>query len=117
MARGAPIVVLLRECVESLRIFLSLDPAEVGIVESGRLRLEVADPPTAARALPISTELKPVILNTPVSGPAWVRTWMPDLLAGRPEGEFLRLAPVSHAGELLGSLVVGRPGGPSASAM
>ncbi len=33
---------------------------------------------------------------------------MPDLLAGRPEGEFLRLAPVSHAGELLGSLVVGR---------
>ena len=108
MVRGDPIDVLLREVVEALRSFLALDTAEVWIVESGRLRLQVADPPTAARTLPISTELKPVILNAPVSGPAWVRTWMPDLLAGRPEGEFLRLAPVSHAGELLGSLVVGR---------
>jgi len=108
MVRGDPIDVLLREVVEALRSFLDLDTAEVWVVASETLRLQVADPPTADRAFPISAELKPVILNAPVSGPAWVRTWMPDLLAGRPEGELLRLAPVSHAGELLGALVVGR---------
>jgi len=108
MVRGDPIDVLLREVVEALRSFLKLDRAEIWMLDSETLRLQVADPPVQARALPITAELKPVFLNAPVSGAAWARTWLPDLLTPRPESEGLRLAPVSHAGELLGLLVIAR---------
>jgi signal transduction histidine kinase len=108
MVRGDPIDALLREVVEALRSFLDLDAAEIWVLGSGMLRLQVADPSSAARALPISADLGPVLLNAPVSGVAWARTWIPELLAGRPDGVGLRLAPVSHAGEFLGLLVVGR---------
>jgi len=108
MVRGDPIDLLLREVVESLRAFLDLDTAELWVHEAGRLRLQVAEPPAAARDLQLSAELRAVVLNAPVSGPAWTHTWLPELVAGRPDGQSLRLAPVSHAGELLGLLVVGR---------
>ena len=108
MVRGDPIDVLLHEVVESLRAFLDLDTAELWVHEAGRLRLMVAEPPAATRDLPFSAELKTVVLNAPVSGPAWTHTWLPELLAGRPDGQSLRLAPVSHAGELLGLLIARR---------
>jgi signal transduction histidine kinase len=108
MVRGDPIDVLLREVVEALRSFLKLDRAEFWVLESETLRLQVADPPADGRVLPIAAELKPVLLNAPVSGAAWARTWLPDLLTARSPGEGLRLAPVSHAGELLGVLVIAR---------
>lgn len=108
MVRGDPIDVLLREVAESLRAFLDLETAELWIHESGRLRLQVAEPPAPARDLPLSAELTTVVLNAPVSGRAWTRTWLPKLLADRPDGQSLRLAPISHAGELLGVLVAGR---------
>ena len=108
MVRGDPIDVLLREVVESLRAFLDLDTAELWVYEAGRLRLQVAEPPAAATDLPLAAELRTVVLNAPVSGRAWTHTWLPELLAGRPDGQSLRLAPVSHAGELLGLLIAGR---------
>jgi signal transduction histidine kinase len=39
---------------------------------------------------------------------AWVSIWLPALLDGRQRAQ-LRVAPISHAGELLGLLVVERP--------
>jgi signal transduction histidine kinase len=108
MVRGDPIDVLLREVVEALQIFLKLDRAEFWVLDSETFRLQVADPPAESRSLPIAAQLKPVMLNAPVSGDAWARTWLPDLLTARSPGEGLRLAPVSHAGELLGVLVIAR---------
>lgn len=108
MVRGDPIDVLLREVVESLRAFLDLDTAELWVHEAGRLRLQVADPPAVYRDLPLSAELTTVVLNAPVSGLAWTRTWLPELLVDRPDGQSLRVAPVSHAGDLLGLLIAGR---------
>ena len=43
-----------------------------------------------------------------VSGPAWIKVWLPGLLAGREEA-MVRVAPVTHSGELLGLIVVERP--------
>ena len=43
-----------------------------------------------------------------VSGTAWASIWLPALVKGR-ETEQIRIAPVSHAGELLGLIVVERP--------
>ena len=42
-----------------------------------------------------------------MSGPAWVRVWMPTILSGAGD-EILRVAPVTNSGELLGLLVVRR---------
>jgi signal transduction histidine kinase len=108
MVRGDPIDVLLREVVEALRSFLKLDRADLWVLNSDTLLLQVADPPAEARALSITAEVKPVILNAPVSGAAWARMWMPDLLTAAPETYSLRLAPITHAGELLGLLVIAR---------
>ena len=108
MVRGDPIDVLLREVVEALRSFLKLDRAEFWGLDSETLRLQVADPPATTRALAITASLKPVLVNAPVSGSAWARTWLPDLPTARSENEGLRLASVSHAGELLGVLLIAR---------
>ena len=43
-----------------------------------------------------------------MSGNAWASVWLPMLLDGRERCQ-LRVAPVSHAGELLGLIVVERP--------
>jgi signal transduction histidine kinase len=43
-----------------------------------------------------------------VSGTAWASIWLPALLDARQRAQ-LRVAPISHAGELLGLLVVERP--------
>jgi signal transduction histidine kinase len=108
MVRGDPIDVLLREVLEALRSFLKLDRAEFWVMDSETLRLQFADPPAGTRAVAITDELKPVLVNAPVSGTAWADTWLPDLIAATSETECLRLAPVSHAGELLGLLVISR---------
>lgn len=108
MVRGDPIDVLLREVLEALRSFLKLDRAEFWLLDSETLRLEIADPQGEAHALPVTTTIRPVLVNAPVSGAAWARTWLPDLLTARSESEGVRLAPVSHAGELLGLLVIAR---------
>src|SRR5262245_2906505 len=46
--RGDPIDVLLREVIEALRSFLELDHAEIWVLDSEMLRLQVADPPAEA---------------------------------------------------------------------
>jgi signal transduction histidine kinase len=44
-----------------------------------------------------------------VSGHAWASVWLPALNGAGPDSGQLRVAPVSHAGELLGLIVVRRP--------
>ena len=51
---------------------------------------------------------RPIITRAEVSGTAWASIWLPALLDGRQRAQ-LRVAPISHAGELLGLLVVERP--------
>lgn len=108
MVRGDPIDVLLREVLEALRGFLKLDRAEFWVLDSETLSLQVADPPADTRTVAITAELKPVLVNAPVSGAAWGSTWLPDLLIATSGSDGLRFAPVSHAGELLGLLVITR---------
>jgi signal transduction histidine kinase len=43
-----------------------------------------------------------------VSGSAWASVWLPSLLDGREQAQ-LRVAPISHGGELLGLIVAERP--------
>jgi signal transduction histidine kinase len=56
----------------------------------------------------MSERERPVVTRAGVSGNAWAAVWLPALLDGR-EGSQLRVAPISHGGELLGLIVVERP--------
>jgi signal transduction histidine kinase len=50
-----------------------------------------------------------VVVQAGLSGRGWLRVWLPELLEGR-ENSHVRMAPMAHAGELLGVVVVERPG-------
>jgi len=61
----------------------------------------------AGAAIPITPAEETIAANARVSGSAWVRVWLPALLEGRDLAP-LRVAPVSHSGQLFGLLVAER---------
>jgi signal transduction histidine kinase len=98
---------LLLQLAESLRKTLTLRSAEVYTGSGEVLELAVSVPDLGTRSLIVSDRERPVITAAGVSGNAWTSVWLPSLVAGR-EGGPLRVAPISHAGELLGLIVVER---------
>ena len=72
------------------------------------LERAVSVPDAGRSTLIIGDRERPVITRAGVSGTAWASIWLPALLDGRQRAQ-LRVAPISHAGELLGLLVVERP--------
>jgi signal transduction histidine kinase len=95
---------------ESLRKTLALQSAEIYTGTGEVLELAVSVPDTGARSLVVSGRERPVIAHAGVSGNAWASVWMPTLLNGRAAGP-IRVAPICHAGELLGTIVVARSEG------
>jgi signal transduction histidine kinase len=95
------------QMAESLRKTLALDVAEVWTGTGGTLDRTVSDPdlPPIAR-LSLEASEQQVVARAGISGPAWVKVWLPHML--RNEDEQLRVAPITHSGELLGLIVVRR---------
>jgi signal transduction histidine kinase len=58
--------------------------------------------------LEVGEKERTVVARAGVSGQAWVSVWLPALLEGRSPSQ-LRVAPVTHSGNLLGLIVVERP--------
>ncbi len=108
MSRSIPLDELLLQMVESLRKTLALTSAEVWAASGEKLERAVSDPDRARPRVPLSSAEEATVARAGVSGPAWVKIWLPDLLAGR-ESSIVRLAPITHSGELLGTIVVERP--------
>jgi signal transduction histidine kinase len=99
---------LLLQLAESLRKTMGLTSAEVYTGSGDVLERAVSVPDAGPRSLVITARERPVVTRAGVSGSAWVSVWLPSLLDGR-AGAQLRVAPVSHGGELLGLIVVERP--------
>jgi signal transduction histidine kinase len=99
---------LLLQLAESLRKTLGLTSAEVYTGSGDVLERAVSVPDAGPRSLVITPHERPVVTRAGVSGSAWASVWLPSLLDGR-GGAQLRVAPVSHGGELLGLIVVERP--------
>jgi signal transduction histidine kinase len=111
LSRSVPLDELLLQMAESLRKTLGLRRAEVWTASAGALELAVSDPEGDGRHVSFSTAEESTITRAGVSGPAWLKVWLPELLEGR-EGATLRVAPITHSGELLGLILVERaPGG------
>jgi signal transduction histidine kinase len=108
MSRSIPLDELLLQLVESLRKTLALTSAEVWAASGGKLERAVSDPDRPHVRIQITAAEEATVARAGVSGPAWVKIWLPDLLSGREES-ILRVAPITHSGELLGIIVVERP--------
>jgi signal transduction histidine kinase len=110
MTRAIPMDELLLQLVESLRKTLTLTSAEIFTGNGDVLDLAVSVPDRPSRSIQISREEKTVIARAGVSGNAWASVWLPSLATESAAGP-LRVAPISHAGELLGIIVVSRASG------
>lgn len=107
MTRAVPMEELQLQLVETLHRTLGLLRAELWVGSNGVFEL-VSSVPAAARVrLAVEHDEAGVVARTHISGPAWLQVWLPGLLERRGGGP-LRVAPVSHLGELLGLIVVER---------
>jgi signal transduction histidine kinase len=108
LSRAIPLDELLLQVAESLRKTLALSCAEVWTGSGGRLERSVSVPDTKAIHVVLSPDEETVVARAGVSGPAWLQVWLPQLLAGR-EDAIVRVAPITHSGQLLGLIVAVRP--------
>ncbi len=107
LTRAIPMDELLLQLAESLRKTMALTSAEVFTGAGEVLERTASVPDLGSGSIVVSPRERPVVTRAGVSGTAWASIWLPALLAGR-EKEQIRVAPVSHAGELLGLIVVER---------
>ncbi len=107
LSRAIPMDELLLQLVESLRKTMALEAAEVWTGSSGTLARSVSVPDRPAVQLAVGPAELPVVTRAGVAGPAWLAVWLPALLTGRADTQ-LRVAPITHSGELLGLIVVER---------
>lgn len=108
LTRAIPMDELLMQLAESLRKTMDLTSAEVYTGAGDVLERAVSVPDSGPRSVVVTGRERPVVTRAEVSGTAWISVWLPALLDGR-EGTQLRVAPISHGGELLGLIVVERP--------
>jgi signal transduction histidine kinase len=107
LTRAVPMDELLLQLVEGLRKSMSLASAEVWTGEDGRFELTAGVPHRQTPAIEIGRTELPVVARAGVSGGTWLDIWLPAVVG--PEGSsVLRVAPVAHAGELLGLIVLRR---------
>jgi len=107
LSRAIPLDELLLQMAESLRKTLALDLAEVWTGSGGSLERRVCDPDRPVIHMRIGSKELPVVSRAGVSGPAWIKVWLPQLMEAR-EGSMVRVAPITHQGDLLGMIVVER---------
>jgi signal transduction histidine kinase len=108
LTRAIPMDELLLQLAESLRKTMALTSAEVYTGTGDVLERVAAVPDTGQRSVVVTDRERKVVARAGVSGNAWASVWLPALLDGRAQVQ-IRVAPVSHAGELLGLIITERP--------
>lgn len=114
LTRAIPLDELLLQLAESLKKTMALEIAEVWTRGAGGgLERSVSVPDRPAASLTLGVDDEPVVARAGVSGPAWIRVWLPAFLANIDHEPVMRVAPITNSGELLGLIVVRRPEGGS----
>jgi signal transduction histidine kinase len=108
LTRAIPFDELLLQLVESLRKSMALQAAEVWTGSAGHLERVVSVPERGPAHLDLTPAEQPVVARARVSGAGWLQVWLPRLLEDRGDA-MVRMAPITHGGELLGFIVVERP--------
>jgi signal transduction histidine kinase len=107
LSRAVPMDELLLQMAESLRKTLLLDAVEVWTGSGGRFERIVSDPDRGNANMTLNASEEPIVARAGVSGPAWMRVWLPRMIEGR-ESPHIRIAPVTHSGDLLGLILIER---------
>jgi len=107
LTRAIPLDELLLQMAESLRKTMLLASAEVWAGTDGRYELAAGVPHRFPPPLAVGAKERGVVARAGVSGGTWIEVWLPELAATR-DVTLLRVAPIAHAGELLGLIVVER---------
>ena len=108
MTRAVAMDELLLQLAESLRKTMDLTRAEIYTGGGDVLERTVSVPDAGSGSIVLTGRERPIVVGAGVSGSAWASVWLPALLDRRERAQ-LRVAPISHAGELLGLIVVERP--------
>jgi signal transduction histidine kinase len=108
LTRAIPMDELLLQLAESLRKTMMLSSAEVYTGAGDVLERVAAVPDTGSRSVVVTARERAVVTRAGVSGNAWASVWLPAVLDGRVQVQ-IRVAPVSHAAELLGLIIAERP--------
>ncbi len=104
LSRAVPLDELLLQLAERLRRTLALEAAEVWTRSGVGLERIASDPDRDPASAGLSDAEAAVIGRSGISGAARLTVWLPQLLAGREDAP-VRVAPIVHAGELLGLIV------------
>jgi signal transduction histidine kinase len=107
LTRAIPMDELLLQLAESLRKSMVLESAEVWTGQAGHYELASGVPHRQSAPITIGAKELPVIARAGVSGGTWLDVWLPQLV-GPGGSAATRVAPIAHAGELLGIIAVTR---------
>ncbi len=107
LTRSIPLDELMLQLSENLRTSMGLSSAEVWTGQSGRYELMSGVPHRQPAPIEIQPKELPVVARAGVSGGTWLDIWVPQLV-GPAGSSAMRVAPVAHAGMLLGFIVVAR---------
>ena len=110
MTRAVAMDELLLQLVETLRETIAPLGAQVWTGEDGVLNLTASIPDRGAVRIELADTELAAISGTRVSGTSWAAMWLPDLLGsfGEPGTFHLRIAPITHLGNVLGLIVGAR---------
>ena len=107
LTRSIPLDELLLQLAENLRSSMVLESAEVWTGQAGRYERAAGVPHRQPPPVAIGPKELPVVARAGVSGGTWLDIWVPQLVG--PNGSSaMRVAPLAHAGMLLGFIVVTR---------
>jgi signal transduction histidine kinase len=107
MSRAIPLDELLLQLAESLKKSMQLAAVEVWTGTDGVLECSASVPFREPDRVRLQPDEVAVVSRAHVSGNAWLAVWLPDLLAAHGD-TVLRVAPMTHSGELLGLIVCER---------
>jgi signal transduction histidine kinase len=110
MTRALPMEELLLQLAELSKKHFGLRSAEVWTGVDGRLARATSVPDAGPGRIRLGAGELPVVTRAGVSGRGWASVWLPQVLDGRGEGP-VRIAPMTHSGQLFGLLVLERPDG------
>lgn len=110
MTRALPMDELLLQLAELGKKHFSLRSAEVWTGVDGRLQRAASVPDVGPGRLRLGVSELPVVTRAGVSGRGWAAVWLPQVLEGRGDGP-IRVAPMTHSGQLFGLLVLERAAG------
>jgi signal transduction histidine kinase len=98
---------LLLQLVDALRDTFKLDSSELWLLDHGHLVLTASEPHEERPPIAVTDAEQSIAANARVSSAAWAQVWLPELLDGRPDPN-LRVAPITHSGQLFGLIVAAR---------